>query len=140
MAKPWIHAQSSAKRWGGEPEDYIEIHNLMDSSKAAMGDPRHRALTHNTWFVGHILEKIFGVTITNSKGRVISVRDIGEQHCLEDYSGRFIPTAQDFLQNMECERWMVNGRGDVPSSFERLTNERRPSKVSSGNREDARSA
>lgn len=122
MAKPWVHAVSSAKQFGGEPEDYIEIHNLMDSSKAAMGDVRHRALTHNTWFVGTILEKIFGVTITNSKGRKVSVRSIGEQHCLEDYRGKFIPTAQDFIQNMEVEPWMINGRGDPPSSYERLDN------------------
>ena len=36
MSKPWIHALSSAKRFGGVPEDYIEIHNLMDSSKATL--------------------------------------------------------------------------------------------------------
>lgn len=50
MAKPYIHAISSAKRFGGKPEDYIEIHNLMDSSKGAIPDNRHRALTHNSWF------------------------------------------------------------------------------------------
>jgi len=44
MAKPFIHAESSVKRWGGKPEDYIEIHNLMDSSKGAIADHRHRAL------------------------------------------------------------------------------------------------
>jgi hypothetical protein len=58
MSKPWIHAVSSARRWGGKPEDYIEIHNLMDSSKATIADSRHRALTHNAWFIGTILEKI----------------------------------------------------------------------------------
>jgi hypothetical protein len=72
MSKPWIHAVSSAKRFGGVPEDYIEIHNLMDSSKATIADSRHRALTHNAWFVGTILEKIFGVTFTNSAGKQIS--------------------------------------------------------------------
>ncbi len=30
MAKPWIHAVSSAKKFGGVPEDYFDIHNLMD--------------------------------------------------------------------------------------------------------------
>ncbi len=118
--KPWIHAQSSAKRYGGKPEDYIEIHNLMDSSKAVMGDCRHRALTHNAWFIGTILEKVFGVTIQNSNGRTISVRDIGEQHVLEDYRGRFIPSAQDFLAQIDLKVWMVNGGGDPPPSFEKL--------------------
>lgn len=121
MSKPWIHAESSAKRFGGKPEDYIEIHNLMDSSKAAMCDNRHRALTHNSWFIGTILERIFGVTLTNSVGRTISVRDIGEQHVAEDFRGRYIPTAQDFLAEMEMKEWMNNGRG-VPPSFQKIEN------------------
>lgn len=62
MAKPYRHAMSSAKKFGGTPDDYIDIHNLMDSSKSAIGDNRHRALTHNAWFVGSIVELIFGVT------------------------------------------------------------------------------
>ena len=116
MSKPWIHAESSAKRFGGKPEDYIEIHNLMDSSKGTIADSRHRALTHNTWFLSSILERVFGVTITNSEGRRISVRDIGEQHILEDYRLRFIPSAQDFLQEIEVKEWMVSGKGQPPSS------------------------
>lgn len=121
MSKPWIHSLSSAKRFGGKPEDYIEIHNLMDSSKAAMCDNRHRALTHNAWFIGTILEKIFGVTIANSNGKAVSVRDIGEQHVAEDFKGRFIPSAQDYLAEMEMKEWMNNGRG-VPASFQRIEN------------------
>jgi hypothetical protein len=116
MAKPWIHAVSSAKKFGGKPEDYLEIHNLMDSSKAAFPDNRHRALTHNAWFVGHILEKIFGTTFENSDGKVVSVRDIGEQHVLEDYGNKFIPSAQDFLQEIEWKDWMNNGMSDTPPS------------------------
>jgi len=120
MAKPWIHAESSAKKYGGKPEDYIEIHNLMDSSKGSIADSRHRTLTHNAWFVGTILEKIFGVTLENSDGMKVSVRDIGEQHVLEDYRMRFIPTAQDYLQEMEVKEWMVAGRGEPPPSAKRL--------------------
>jgi len=116
MSKPWIHAESSAKKFGGSPEDYIEIHNLMDSSKGTIADSRHRALTHNAWFLSVILEKIFGVVITNSEGRKVSVRDIGEQHVLEDYRLRFIPSAQDFLQEIEIKEWMVSGKGQPPSS------------------------
>lgn len=122
MSKPWIHSVSSARKFGGKPEDYLDIHNLMDSSKAALADNRHRALTHNAWFVGTILEKVFGVTITNSDGRVVSVRDIGEQHVLEDYGNRFIPSAQDFLQEIEYKEWMTNGKG-APPSFAKI-NER----------------
>jgi hypothetical protein len=119
MSKPYIHALSSARRFGGKPEDYLEIHNLMDSSKAAICDNRHRALTHNSWFIGTILERIFGVTITNSDQKKVSVRDIGEQHVAEDFRGRFIPSAQDYLAEMEFKDWMNNGAG-VPPSFVKI--------------------
>jgi len=120
MSKPWIHAESSARRFGGKPEDYIEIHNLMDSSKGAICDNRHRALTHNSWFLSTILERIFGVTLTNSAGKKVSVRDIGEQHVSEDFRGRFIPSAQDYLAEIEFKDWMNNG-ASVPHSFAKVS-------------------
>lgn len=119
MAKPWIHALSSAKRFGGKPEDYEAIHELMDSSKGAMPDNRHRALTHHSWFISFILPKIFGNTFKNSDNKVISTRDIGEQHVLEDFRGKFIPTAQDYLQVTDFKGWMQNGEG-VPPSFQKI--------------------
>lgn len=122
MSKPWIHAKNSAKKFGGKPSDYMSIHNLMDSSKGAIGDNRHRTLTHNSWFIGADgpLEKIFGPAIINSDGREVSVRDIGEQHILEDFGMKFIPTAQDYLQEMEIKNWMNNGKEGVPSSFKKI--------------------
>jgi hypothetical protein len=119
MSKPWIHAESSARRFGGKPEDYIEIHNLLDKSKGTVADSRHRALTHTSWFLSEILELIFGVTIENSDNRTISVRDIGEQHVLEDFGNRFIPSAQDYLQEIELKEWMIQGKG-VPPSFAKI--------------------
>lgn len=117
MSKPWIHCKSSVRRWGGEPDDYFPIHDLMDQSKGAIPDARHRALTHTSWFLSVILERIFGPVIINSVGREVSVRDIGEQHILEDFQGRFIPTAQDYLEGMKYEPWMTNGREGHPSSI-----------------------
>lgn len=133
MSKPYIHAESSARKYGGVPEDYIAIHNLMDSSKGTIADSRHRALTHNSWFIAPDgpLELIFGVTITNSDGRKISVRDIGEQHILEDFGNRFIPSAQDYLQEIELKEWMVRGKGAPPSFakiFEKVRNTLLPSR------------
>lgn len=121
MSKPFIHALSSSKKYGGLPEDYLPIHNLMDSSKAVIADNRHRALTHNSWFVGTILEKIFGTTFKNSEGRIISVRDIGEQHVMEDM--KLIPSGQDFLAEMEYKPWM-EGRG-IPPSFNKIAKQRK---------------
>jgi len=122
MSKPWIHAKNSAKKFGGKPEDYMSIHNLMDSSKGAIGDNRHRTLTHNSWFISADgpLEKIFGPVIMNSDGREVSVRDIGEQHILEDFGMKFIPTAQDYLQEMEIKSWMNNGKEGIPDSFKKI--------------------
>jgi hypothetical protein len=120
MAKPYVHALTSAKRWGGEPEDYIGIHELMDSSKQALADNRHRALTHNAWFIGFVLPRVFGETFVNSADRVVSTRDVGEQHVLEDFGERFIPTAQDYLQGIPYEKWMNNGREGAPASFRQI--------------------
>lgn len=116
MGKPHQHAASSAKKFGGKVEDYLDIHLLMDSSKMAFADNRHRALTHNSWFVSHIIPKIFGNTITNSEGKLISVIDIAEQHILEDFSYHFIPTAQDYLAHMDKVPWL-HGQGLPPSAF-----------------------
>ncbi len=120
MGSPYVHAELSAKRFGGEPEDYMEIHELLDSSKNAFPDLRHRALTHNSWFTTVILEKIFGPTITNSVGKKISVREIAQWHIMEDYGGSF-PSVQDFLSNIQYQKWMNNGEdGTVPPSNEGL--------------------
>ena len=115
MSKPWIHAQSSFRRHGGKPEDYMPIHELLDSSKGCIADQRHRGLTHTSWFISFIVPKIFGETATNSDGKVYSTRDIAEQHVLEDYKMRFIPTPQDFLQEIPVRDWMNNGAGLPPS-------------------------
>lgn len=122
MAKPYFHAQSSAKKYGGVWEDYMEIHEFMDSSKAAFPDNRHRALTHNSWFVGVVLPRVFGETFRRkSDNKIVCTRDIGEQHCLEDFKFKFIPSAQDFLQEMDFLPWMQNGMGEPPISHKKLT-------------------
>ena len=54
----------------------------------------------------NIVERIFGVEISNSDGNKISVREIAEQHVLEDFNGRFIPSPQDYLQEIKYKNWM----------------------------------
>lgn len=121
MSKPYFHAQSSAKKYGGIWEDYMEIHELMDSSKASFPDNRHRALTHNSWFIGTVLPKIFGETFRRkSDDKIVNTRDIGEQHVLEDYKMRFIPTPADFLAEMDFLPWMQNAMGEPPHSHKKI--------------------
>lgn len=133
MAKPYIHAISSAKRYGGKPEDYEEIHAFLDSSKSAIAINTHRALTHTSWFISNILERVcFSNScektqdnrfpyIVNSQGKKVFVRDIGEQHILEDFGNKFIPTAQDFLENIEYQDWMQNGISGKPNSYKKIS-------------------
>ena len=91
MAHPFKHAESSAKKFGGKAEDYLRVHNWFDESKAFLPDFRHRALRHHAEGI-FLCERIFGVAITNSEGKQVPVRYIGEQHVREDL-GR-MPTAQ----------------------------------------------
>jgi hypothetical protein len=103
MAHSYHHALSSVKRWGGEVNDYMAIHNFFDETKAFMPDFRHRALRHHSQGIFEC-ERKFGETITNSDGRTVPVRLIGEQHVREDL-GR-IPSVEDWLTLIRPERWM----------------------------------
>ena len=107
MAHPIEHARNSAKKFGGDLEDYLAIHRWFDESKAFFADFRHRALRHHT--EGIVLaERIFGVTVLNLDGNTVPVRYLGEQHVKEDL-GR-IPTAQEWLARINPERWMYGQR------------------------------
>ena len=55
MANPLIHSKSSVKRWGGKVEDYLPIHELIDSPKMTMNNNSARLLTHNLSLI-HISE------------------------------------------------------------------------------------
>lgn len=101
--KPMIHARSSARKYGGKPEDYFDIHQFMDSTKSALADVRHRALLHSSWGC-FIVEQVFGVERTNSDGRKYSPRDVAEDHCIEDLG--FIPSVERWLGNMKIQTWM----------------------------------
>jgi uncharacterized protein YbcV (DUF1398 family) len=116
MSAPHIHAISSAKKFGGKMEDYMEIHAKMDCSKGYVADNRHRVLTHTMFWVKEVMIPLYGEVITNSDGKIVSVKDVCEQHILEDYRQKFIPTPQDFIENMEFKDWMQNARTGVPNS------------------------
>lgn len=101
--KPLIHAKSSVRKYGGKIEDYLHIHDFMDSTKSAMSDVRHRAILHNSFGI-FLAEKAFGVYFKNSDGKDVSVRDIAEDHVIEDLG--FIPTMEHYLKNMQIQPWM----------------------------------
>lgn len=97
------HAQISARRRGGVAEDYIDIHQFIDSTKNLCSDNRHR-IFHTLWAVNEIVLPIFGHQIINSDGNMIDVKDLCEKdHLLVDYRHRFIPTLSDFVQAMDVD-------------------------------------
>ncbi|NLR79384.1 DUF6915 family protein [Chitinophaga eiseniae] len=92
----YIHARISVKKRGGIIEDYLGIHDFMDCTKEMCSDNRHRIL-HTLWGIRRVVVPVFGATITNSDGKIVSVKDLCEQdHILPDYQNRFIPTLADF--------------------------------------------
>lgn len=101
--KPFYHDNIMAKKFGGIPDDYSEINDFFDSSKSTLADVRHRAILHNTFGI-YLAEKVFGRVITNSDGKEVSVRDIAEEHVLQDLG--FIPTVEHWLSNMSIKAWM----------------------------------
>jgi hypothetical protein len=98
----WYHAQSCSKKWGGTPEDYLPIHEFIDSSKQVIGDVRHRSLYHHTMGV-YLCQKIFGNTLTVGRVR-IPVRLIAERHILEDLG--WLPSPKDYIDGMAIRPWM----------------------------------
>jgi hypothetical protein len=103
MSHPLHHAISSQKKWGGKIEDYLPIHNWFDETKSSYPDMRHRTLRHHSEGIFWCEEK-FGVYITNSDGKMVPVRALGEQHVKEDIG--WIPTIKDYLDNMNVVGWM----------------------------------
>lgn len=105
--KPHLHARTSARKYGGAPEDYYAIHTFIDGSKAAVADMRHRAALHNA-FGCFVVEAVFGVTAINSEGKTYSPRDVAEDHIIEDLG--FLPTLEMWLKNMALQPWMGGNR------------------------------
>ena len=128
MADPLHHAESSVRKWGGTVEDYIAIHAWFDASKQSWADPRHRAMRHHAegivWMMetfaraGHDGEgnPVEVPALTNSAGRDVPLRYIGEQHVLEDLG--CIPTMKDWLEDLPTtKRWMRSGARRLEREF-----------------------
>ena len=103
--KPLQHAKISAKRHGGVWQDYIILHNFFDLTKAHVADMRHRAILHNSFGI-QLLALTYGEVRTNSDGKEYSVRDIGEEHVLQDLGT--IPTLVEVINAIGTEhlKWL----------------------------------
>lgn len=97
------HARSCVSKWGGVTDDYIAIHEFIDSSKRIIGDVRHRSLYHHTEGIW-LAQTIFGREITTSSGALVPVRLIAERHVEEDLG--WIPSPADYIGGMVLKPWM----------------------------------
>ncbi|MBX3282373.1 MAG: hypothetical protein KF756_07850 [Acidobacteria bacterium] len=110
MSHTFFHAESSVRKFGGCTEDYQAIHDWFDATKEMFADFRHRALRHHSQGIFEA-ERVFGTTITNSDGKAVPVRLIGEMHVKEDCGGR-IPTVADWMSQIVPKPWMNRGYRD----------------------------
>lgn len=123
------HARISAKRWGGEAEDYYEIHHFIDSTKVLCSDARHRIL-HTLWGVNHVVVPVFGHSIQNSAGKSVDVKDLCERdHLLVDYQQRFIPTLHDFVDAMDSKQLPLHFAAQIEQLHAQYINDPHISKL-----------
>ena len=107
MAHPYDHAKSSVKKWGGEEEDYIEIHEWFDATKAWIGHSKHRMFRHHSEGIFEC-EKVFGKYIFNSDGKRVYTRYIGERHVKEDCFGP--PACLMWQRGSVCKKYSSTNR------------------------------
>lgn len=113
---PQRHAQLSARRRGGAPEDYYALHAFFDTTKELCSDNRHRLL-HNVWGIRRIAIPLFGVELALSDGSRVATKDVCEaDHVLADFSGKYLPTLGDF----------AGAIAEVPDESARFEEIRRP--------------
>jgi len=103
MPDAYHHAVSSARKWGGVPDDYLKIHQWFDGSKAIICDFRHRALRHHAEGIDLAIQ-LFGPIVKISTGRNVPTRWIGEQHVREDFG--HIPSFVDWCRAIKPQPWM----------------------------------
>lgn len=108
--KPWDHAVKSRRLHGGKVEDYLDLHDWFDQTKAALPDLRHRMVLHNAMGI-FIAEQVFGHVLKNSDGKDIPVRTLAEQHVIDDL-GR-IPTLEECFKGLPMEPWMAGIRATM---------------------------
>ena len=107
MSNPLVHAERSARRWGGTPADFLPLHQWFDAPKGHLADARHRMVLHNAFGI-LLAEQVFGPAITTSTGRRVFVRDLAAQHILEDLG--FIPSLSECLDSLPLQPWMAGSR------------------------------
>lgn len=100
---PVFHAAETVAEWGGQASDYLALHQFLERSRGHLTDARHRTLLHNAFGIV-VAEGQFGLTITNSDGRLVPVREVLEAHITRDLG--VVPTLEEAFDSMSLEPWM----------------------------------
>ncbi len=101
MSHCWFHSLSSARYFGGEPEDYLRTHEWFDQVKVAWNFPTHRALLHNEFGV-KLIQEIFGQTLVRqSDGKSVELEPLVRLHIEEDLGK--VPSLADWLHDLRVE-------------------------------------
>ncbi len=95
----WQHCLISQRKFGGQAQDYEQVHAFMDSSKLFFYHFKHRALLHHLFGV-ELAIRLLGNFVVNIEGKTVLVRDIAVEHCREDLDGK-IPTLFDWFKDSE---------------------------------------
>jgi hypothetical protein len=69
MADAYHHSVSSARKFGGVPQDYFAVHQWMDGSKEITCDFRHRALRHHAEGIAMCVRLFGPVVVLSLAGR-----------------------------------------------------------------------
>ena len=112
MAHSLFHAKSSTRKFGGDVEDYLPIHNWFDATKSITASFRHRALRHHKQGI-ELCKQIFNdIKQYNDPvdqyycTNVVTIDQIGEQHLNEDFQA--CPDASQWYTLFQEARWMTN--------------------------------
>lgn len=106
MANPQVHARSSARKFGGTWEYYIDIHAFLDSSKLHYAKATHRALLHHE-FGKQLAQDIFraefddGLPEDGTLEGALFVGKVVDQHFAEDFT-RFTPTVAKWFEGSDA--------------------------------------
>jgi hypothetical protein len=104
VSNPLVHAERSARQWGGTPDEYLPLHQWFDGTKAHLADNRHRMVLHNAFGI-LLAEQVFGPALVNTAGRRVFTRGLGLQHVREDLG--FVPSLAECLAELPLRPWMA---------------------------------
>lgn len=92
MADALHHSMSSAAYFkAGKKEDYLPIHEFMDSSKYFISDWRHRSLLHGTHGIYWYRHFVYGSAALTIGNKDVPVKEVVIRHIIEDMNAVLTP-------------------------------------------------